>query len=118
MAPEVIDGRENTKSLDFWSLGVIIYEFLTGGLPFQASTPLEVFKRIRERDIKYPTIGRGENEMTPEAHDLIERLLDINPKTRLGAKSIDELKNHNFFKGLQWDKIMEMEPPFKPMGRD
>ena len=43
MAPEVIEGQTNTASLDFWSLGVIVYEFLTGALPFQAPTPLEVF---------------------------------------------------------------------------
>ena len=46
MAPEVINGEENTKALDFWSLGVIVYEFLTGALPFSASSPIEVFKRI------------------------------------------------------------------------
>jgi serine/threonine protein kinase len=61
MAPEVIEGLENTKALDFWSLGVIVYEFLTGGLPFSASTPFDVFKRIKARDIKYPPVGRGED---------------------------------------------------------
>ncbi len=43
MAPEVINGEENTKALDLWSFGVIVFEFLTGGLPFQADTPLNVF---------------------------------------------------------------------------
>jgi serine/threonine protein kinase len=80
MAPEVINGEENTPSLDFWSFGIIVYEFLTGGLPFQANSPLEVFERIKKRDIKYPTIGRGENELSPEAHSLIEGLLTMNPK--------------------------------------
>ena len=57
-----------------------MYEFLTGGLPFQADSPLEVFERIKKRDIKYPKIGRGENELSPEAHDLIENLLTMDPK--------------------------------------
>ncbi len=56
--------------------------------------------------------------MSPEAHDFIEKLLDMNPKTRLGSRSIDEIKQHPFFKGIDWDKIMEMESPFKPLGRE
>ena len=116
MAPEVIEGQTNTASLDYWSLGVIVYEFLTGALPFQAPTPLEVFQRIKARDIKYPTIGRGEDEMSPEAHDFIDRLLVSDPIERLGAKGVEEVKQHAFFKGIEWDKIMEMQVPFKPAG--
>jgi serine/threonine protein kinase len=89
MAPEVINGEENTKALDWWSFGVIAYEFMTGSLPFQADTPFEVFNRIKNRDIKYPPIGREENQMSPEAHSLIEGLLSMNPKTRL---TIEEIK--------------------------
>ena len=118
MAPEVINGEENTPSLDYWSLGVIVYEFITGGLPFNASSPFEVFKRIRARDIKYPPVGRGEDQMTPEAHDFIDRLLAMDPRERLGANGVLEVKNHPFFKGIEWNKIMEMEAPFKPAGRD
>ena len=79
MAPEVIQGEDHTPSLDFWSLGVITYEFLTGALPFNDETPEKVFKRILSRDIKFPTIGRDEDEMTPEAHDLINKLLNSDP---------------------------------------
>ena len=118
MAPEVINGEENTPALDFWSFGVIVYEFLIGALPFSANSPLEVFERIKKRDIKYPTIGRGENELSPEAHSLIENLLTMDPKLRLGALSIKEIKKHPFFKGIKFDKIMEMDAPFKPLGRD
>jgi serine/threonine protein kinase len=82
MAPEVIKGEENTKALDLWSFGVIVFEFLTGGLPFQADTPYDVFQRIKNRDIKYPPLGKGENQMSHEAHSLIEGLLSMDPKTR------------------------------------
>lgn len=115
MAPEVINGEENTKALDLWSLGVIIYEFLTGALPFQANTALDVFNRIKARDLKYPNVGRGEDDMSPEAHDLIERLLTVDPIKRI---SIDDIKKHLFFSGFLWDKISEMDPPFKPAGRE
>lgn len=118
MAPEVIDGLKNTPALDFWSLGVIVYEFLTGALPFQAKTPLEVFKRIKGRDIKYPPVGRGEDQMSPEAHDLIERLLTTEPTERLGAQSIEAIKSHPFFGALDWTKVKDMPAPFKPAGRE
>lgn len=49
MAPEVIQGKDHTYALDFWSLGVVAYEFLTGGLPFNDETPEKVFKKILDR---------------------------------------------------------------------
>jgi serine/threonine protein kinase len=57
MAPEVIKGEEHTPCLDFWSLGVITYEFLTGALPFNDETPEKVFKNILDKRIKWPEIG-------------------------------------------------------------
>lgn len=115
MAPEVINGEENTKALDLWSLGVIIYEFLTGALPFQADTAIDVFKKIKARDLKYPNVGRGNDDMSPEIHDLIERLLTVDPDKRI---CIDNVKKHPFFSGFLWDKISEIAPPFKPSGRE
>jgi hypothetical protein len=56
--------------------------------------------------------------MSPEAHDIIEKLLSMDPKVRLGAKNIDQIKQHAFFKGIDWVHIMEMEAPFKPMGKE
>lgn len=49
MAPEVIEGKDHTHALDFWSLGVVAYEFLTGALPFNDDSPDKVFKRILAR---------------------------------------------------------------------
>ena len=58
MAPEVIKGEEHTPALDFWSLGIICFEFLTGALPFNDETPEKVFSNILNRDFKvYPQIG-------------------------------------------------------------
>ena len=79
---------------------------------------MEVFERILAHDLKFPKVGRGEDEMTPEAHDFIDKLLNMDPKKRLGAQSIKEVKEHPFFKGFDWDHVKEMEPPFKPAGRD
>lgn len=118
MAPEVIKGEEHTFALDFWSLGVITYEFLTGKLPFNDDTPEKVFKKILNRDIVFPQIGYEEGEISPNAFDFINKLLSIYPKQRLGYQSIEEIKRHPFFDGVDWDHIMEVEPPFKPQGRD
>lgn len=118
MAPEIIQGEEHTFALDFWSLGVIVYEFLTGALPFNDESPDKIFKRILSKQMVYPPIGRDEGEMTPEAHDFIEKLLNLDPKKRLGSNGIDEVKMHPFFAGIDWDRIMEEEPPFRPVGRE
>ena len=118
MAPEVIEGKDHTHALDFWSLGVVAYEFLTGALPFNDSTPDKVFKRILDRQIKFPKIGYEEGEISPEAHDFINKLLTIDPVKRLGVKSINEIKKHAFFKDIDWSNLMDSEPPFKPTGRD
>ena len=107
MAPEVIRGEENTPALDFWSLGVIAFEFLTGRLPFNDSTPEKVFSRILKKEMVYPPIGTGENEISPFAFDFINRLLTLDRTQRLGANGIDEVKNHPFFAGIKWDKIMD-----------
>ena len=79
MAPEVVEGKEHTHSLDFWSLGVMAYEFMTGALPFNDDEPEKVFKRILDRKINFPNIGYEENDMTPEAYSLINGLLQSDP---------------------------------------
>ena len=56
--------------------------------------------------------------LSPESHDLIERLLTLDPEKRLGNNGIKELKEHSFFSEFNWDKIMEMPAPFRPVGRD
>lgn len=118
MAPEVIKGEDHTHSLDFWSLGVMAYEFLTGALPFNSDTPEKVFARILKRDIKFPPVGRDDDMMSPEAYDFINKLLETDPKKRLGYKDINDIKNHPWLFDIDWDHIMDAEPPFRPLGRD
>jgi serine/threonine protein kinase len=80
MAPEVIMGEEHTPALDFWSLGVIAYEFMTSMSPFNDATADKVFENIMQRRIKFPPVGREEDQMSPEAFDFINRLLCLDPK--------------------------------------
>ena len=88
IAPEVIKGEPHTFRLDFWALGVVVYEMLTGALPFNDETPEKVFRNILRREIKYPPLGREEGQISPEAHDFMERLMCTDPDVRLGSKGI------------------------------
>jgi len=87
VAPEVIQGKEHTFALDYYSLGVIIYEFLTGGLPFNDDTPEKIFKNALIG--KYKTeVPVGENGISYEAKDLMDRLICLDPNERLGSKGV------------------------------
>jgi len=88
IAPEILRGEKHTFRLDFWSLGIMVYEFLTGALPFNDETPEKIFKNILKGDIKYPPIGDEEGMITKEAHSFIEALLNHDPLKRLGSQGI------------------------------
>ena len=108
IAPEIIGGKGiNDPILDWWSIGVILFEFLVGIPPFNDDLPEQIFDNILKRKIPWDDleIGYGEDAMTPEAKNIIDRFLDMNPKTRLGANGIDEIKNDEYFKGVYFYKI-------------
>lgn len=88
IAPEVLKGEEHTFRLDWWSLGVIVYEFLTGGLPFNDQTPELIFKNIMARKISYPPIGTEDGMISAEAKSFIEELLVMDPYKRLGSRGV------------------------------
>jgi len=101
MAPEIVKGEDcNSKSVDWWSMGVILYEFLVGVPPFNDDSVEKIYDNILNFRIEWPNIGYEDDCMSPEAQDLIRQLLEINPKNRLGTKSgAEEIKKHPFFKG-------------------
>lgn len=106
------EGEEKLVNvIDWWSVGCLTYEFLVGCPPFGGDSIEEVFNNIKEYKIVWPEIGYGEDEMIPEAKNLIERLLDCNPKTRLGYNSVDEIKSHPFFNGIDWMNLAKKKAP-------
>jgi len=123
MAVEVLDGQGYTHTADHWSLGVILYELLLGITPFVSDTVVQVFQNIVDWDnvlIRNPAGSLNEEadvEISDLAWDLISKLICIKEK-RIGTNGIDDIKNHPFFKGIQWDKIREIEPPFVPQLED
>ena len=102
MAPEVLNGSGlKDPAVDWWSVGVILFEFLTGVPPFNDETPELIFGNIRQHNIPWDQVNIGYEEgcVSPEAHDLINRLLDPNPKKRLGTRGAMEIQRHKFFRG-------------------
>lgn len=118
LAPETIEGKgEDNKQCDWWSVGCIFFELLLGYPPFHAETPDAVFKKILSGVIQWPEFKNEEEErefLTPEAKDLIEKLLVVDPAKRLGAKGIQEIKDHPYFKNVDWDHVYDEEASFVP----
>ncbi|KAJ3362525.1 hypothetical protein GGF32_005970 [Allomyces javanicus] len=107
MAPELLLGTGHDTGVDYWSLGVCLFEFLCGYPPFNADSPEEIFQNILRHDIDWS----GADDLSPEARDLIARLLEPNPSKRFHAKQI---KAHAFFQGIDWANLRSTEAPFIP----
>ncbi|KAI1356696.1 putative response regulator receiver RIM15p [Xylaria sp. FL0043] len=118
LAPETISGGLQDESSDWWSVGCIMFEFLFGYPPFHASEAEQVFENILARKIEWPD---DEEIVSPEAKDLINRLLCLDPQQRLGknleekyASGGEEIRNHPWFAGMNWDTLLEDEAQFVP----
>ena len=111
LAPEILKNRGYDKSVDWWSLGCIYYEMLTGKIPFKIKNN-KIDLSVFEEKINF------KENMNPLIIDLINRLLEINPKKRIGYGENDskQIKEHKYFSDVDWNKYMnkEIEPPFIP----
>ncbi|CAL3966362.1 unnamed protein product [Diplocarpon coronariae] len=119
LAPETINGVGQDEMSDWWSVGCILFEFLYGYPPFHASTPDEVFENILARRISWP--DEGDFDVSSEAKDLMNKLLCLEPRDRLGANNDDkfpcggeEIRNHAWFEGMNWEKLLEDDAQFVP----
>ncbi|KAL0974394.1 hypothetical protein UPYG_G00219870 [Umbra pygmaea] len=112
MAPEVVNRRGHTQSADWWSLGVLMFEMLTGTLPFQGKDRNETMNMILKAKLGMPQF------LSLEAQSLLRMLFKRNPANRLGAGAdgVEEIKRHSFFSNIDWNKLFrrELQPPFKP----
>ncbi|XP_060703530.1 ribosomal protein S6 kinase alpha-1 isoform X1 [Hemiscyllium ocellatum] len=112
MAPEVVNRRGHTLSADWWSYGVLMFEMLTGSLPFQGKDRKETMTLILKAKLGMPQF------LSPEAQSLLRALFKRNPANRLGAgvDGVEEIKRQLFFTNIDWNKLYrrELKPPFKP----
>uniref|UniRef100_A0A8C6NXI1 non-specific serine/threonine protein kinase n=1 Tax=Nothobranchius furzeri TaxID=105023 RepID=A0A8C6NXI1_NOTFU len=111
IAPEVILRQGYGKPVDWWAMGIILYEFLVGCVPFFGDTPEELFGQVVSDDIIWP---EGDDALPTDAQDMITRLLRQSPLERLGTGGASEVKHHPFFLGLDWNGLLRQKAEFIP----
>nr|AML77684.1 putative LOV domain-containing protein [Heliconia sp. BC-2016] len=108
ISPEIITGAGHTSAVDWWALGILLYEMLYGYTPFRGKTRQKTFANILHKDLKFP----GSISVTLPAKQLIYRLLHRDPRNRLGScQGANEVKQHPFFRGINWALVRCMSPP-------
>uniref|UniRef100_A0A671RSF0 non-specific serine/threonine protein kinase n=1 Tax=Sinocyclocheilus anshuiensis TaxID=1608454 RepID=A0A671RSF0_9TELE len=115
MAPEILMRSGHNRAVDWWSLGALMYDMLTGAPPFTAENQKKTIDKILKCKLNLPPY------LTQEARDLLKKLLRRNASTRMGAGPRDALdvQAHSFFRHMNWDDLLsfKIEPPFKPFLR-
>jgi serum/glucocorticoid-regulated kinase 2 len=112
VAPEIIIGEGHDANADWWSYGILVYEMLFGIPPFFNDNNEKMFDQILNSDVRFPK----KIKISEEAKDFICKLLVKDEDKRLGANGFDEIKNHPFFKDLNFDDLLEkkIKAPFTP----
>jgi len=108
IAPEVLEGMEESPIVDWWTLGVITYLFLTGSTPFASSQLDVIIEQVLQATVSFPP------KVSTNAKSFIHSLLDRNIESR--ATSVKNIKNHAFLSGIDWDLLLQkkLSPPFIP----
>ena len=110
MAPEAILGEGYTCQVDYWSIGIMMYEFVCGGVPFGegAEDPMEVYKIVIHGVLKFPSFVKDK-----EFIDIIKKMLVKSPMARLN--NLTQIKAHPYFKGFSFEQLLNfgLEPPYK-----
>uniref|UniRef100_A0A8D2PRB1 non-specific serine/threonine protein kinase n=1 Tax=Zosterops lateralis melanops TaxID=1220523 RepID=A0A8D2PRB1_ZOSLA len=112
LAPEVLEDNDYGRAVDWWGLGVVMYEMMCGRLPFYNQDHEKLFELILMEDIKFP------RTLSADAKSLLSGLLIKDPNKRLGGGPDDakEIMRHSFFAGVNWQDVYDKKlvPPFKP----
>eukprot|EP00826_Nyctotherus_ovalis_P051068 TRINITY_DN635_c0_g1_i3.p1 TRINITY_DN635_c0_g1~~TRINITY_DN635_c0_g1_i3.p1 ORF type:complete len:450 (-),score=118.71 TRINITY_DN635_c0_g1_i3:42-1391(-) len=115
IAPELVNGLGYNKQVDWWGVGILIYELLFGCAPFRSKNQHMMYRKITLSEVPFPDPGQA--EASEDAKDIIRKLLCKNPRKRLGAsKDAEEVLSHSFFSKINIEKLLnkELEAPFKP----
>lgn len=112
LAPEVLTETSYTRAVDWWGLGVLVFEMLVGESPFPGDDEEEVFDSIVHDEVRYPRF------LSIEAVAIMRRLLRKNPERRLGTseKDAEDVKKQAFFRNINWEHLLmkKLKPPFVP----
>nr|AML78772.1 putative LOV domain-containing protein [Platyspermation crassifolium] len=108
IAPEIITAAGHSSAVDWWALGILLYEMFYGYTPFRGKTRQRTFANILHKDIKFP----GSIAVSLQAKQLMYRLLHRDTKNRLGSREgANEVKRHPFFRGINWALVRCQNPP-------
>ncbi|XP_051822516.1 ribosomal protein S6 kinase beta-2 isoform X1 [Antechinus flavipes] len=112
MAPEILTRSGHNRAVDWWSLGSLMYDMLTGMPPFTAENRKKTIDKILRAKLALPAY------LTPDARDLLKKFLKRNPSQRLGGGPGDaaDVQKHPFFRHINWQDLLalQVEPPFRP----
>jgi len=111
LAPEIIQGFGHDKAVDWWTLGILLYELTVGIPPFYSKNVNEMYNKIQHGTLRFPPF------LSDACKSIITQLLDRNPKKRLGSTSdFEDVKAHAFFAGINWQDLFDkkIKPSFKP----
>ncbi|KAK5852304.1 hypothetical protein PBY51_023783 [Eleginops maclovinus] len=111
IAPEVILRQGYGKPVDWWAMGIILYEFLVGCVPFFGDTPEALFGQVISDEINWP---EGDDAPPPDSQELITLLLRQNPLERMGTGGAAEVKQNTFFSDLDWNSLLRQKAEFIP----
>ena len=121
LAPEMIQQIGHDKGVDWWALGILIYEMLIGVTPFFNRNRDMLLQKIQRAKVVFPDRTKYKIDFSDDIVDLVNKLLDRDKSKRLGSKGgVKEVLSHPVFKGLDLDKLEkgEIDPPFKPATTD
>ncbi|KAF9357965.1 hypothetical protein BGX26_002757 [Mortierella sp. AD094] len=105
LAPEILRAAEYSYAVDWWSLGTLLYEMLSGITPFWAENHAQMYQRVLEDDLEFFM------EIEQDAADFISGLLERNPDNRLGSRGACDVKSHAYFSSIDWDVAMQRNLP-------
>ncbi|KZT73916.1 Pkinase-domain-containing protein [Daedalea quercina L-15889] len=111
LAPEILDGHGYNKTIDWWTLGVLLYEMLSGLPPFYDEATDKMYQKILTSPLVFG------DEIGSQARSILTGLLTRDPAQRLGVNGADEIRRHPFFaKNIDFEKLLQkkIQPPFKP----
>jgi len=112
LAPEVIIGRGHGRGVDFWTLGIFIYESINGVAPFYARKDMDTYRKILRKNVSFP------KSMSEEVKDLISKLLKKRAARRLGIRKGDDIHEQPFYMKSKWnwEKFLklQMKSPYTP----
>ncbi len=117
IAPEIISGAGHNKQVDWWGLGVLLYEMMVGIPPFHNRNQHILYQYIATKEVIFPDPKKYNILLSHDAQDIIQRLLKKKPVDRLGAeKDVSDILAHPFFKSVDVDKLLNREvvPEYRP----